>query len=89
MNNYDSTYEAIVHMAKAKMIMNSHKGDIESLNPATLVELAKSELAEVEMAMINGQDQVHVIEECADLMNYLVAMSHVAIENYRNRKNKP
>ena len=87
MNTYDDTYEAIVHMAKAKMIMNSHKGDIETLKPQVLIELAKSELAEIEMAMVNGSDQVHVIEECADLMNYLVAMSHVAINTYRNRKN--
>jgi len=78
MNTYDQTYEAIVLMAKAKMIMNSHKGDIESLPANTLLALAKAELAEVEEAVTSGSSQVHIIEECADLMNYLVALAHVA-----------
>ena len=85
MSKYDDTYKAIVHMAKAKMILNQHKGNIEEIPPEKLIELARSEMAEIEEAVKNGQNQVHVIEECSDLMNYLVAMSHVAIEKYRNR----
>ncbi len=83
---YDDTYDVVVTMAKIKMKMNSHKGDIESCAFDELIRLAGEELIELEQAIIASDNQLHVIEEVADTLNFTVAAAHKAIESYRTRK---
>ncbi len=86
---YDKTYDIVVHMAKVKMLMNEHKGDIEDTNTDVLIELAKGELDELHEAIRSNEEAdnyVHVIEEVADVLNFAIAAAHNAIEGYRSRK---
>ncbi len=82
---YDETYEIVVTMAKIKMRMNAHKGDIEDAHYDELINMAKEELCELGEAIM-GDSQVHIIEEAADVLNFTIAAAHKAIESYRTRK---
>ncbi len=84
--NYNETYEVIVLMAKVKMKMNSHKGNIEDLSAEQLISSAKDELDELYDSIVRGKNQTHIIEEAADVLNYAVAAAHKAIKLYRGRK---
>lgn len=84
-DKYDETYEIVVAMAKAKMMMNSHKGAIEDMGPIALVEKGKLEFDELEEA-ITSKDYAHIVEEVADVLNFAVAAAHKAIQDYRSRK---
>ena len=86
LNKYDETYDVLVNMAKAKMVMNSHKGDIEDMDTDMLIELAKGELDELKEAIDNGSI-INTIEEAADVANFVVAAVHRAMMIYRGRKN--
>ena len=86
MDKYDDTYDAVVHMAKCKMVMNKHKGNIEDIEPDVLINMAKDELDELELATKKDRDYTHVIEEVADVLNFAIAAAHQAIDGYRNRK---
>ncbi|MBW2637436.1 MAG: hypothetical protein JRC86_07955 [Deltaproteobacteria bacterium] len=83
---YDEVTAIIVSMAKAKMIMNSHKGNIENVSVDVLVKLAKTELDELREAVDSDGDYTHIIEEAADVLNYTIGVCYNAIEGYRNRK---
>tara|TARA_R110002096_G_scaffold367234_1_gene560567 strand:+ start:55 stop:318 length:264 start_codon:yes stop_codon:yes gene_type:complete len=83
---YDDTYDIVVSMAKTKMLMNAHKGDIEKVPTDVLVLKAKEELDELLEAINVGSDYVHVVEEVADILNFAVAAAYNAINNYRERK---
>lgn len=85
MDKYDDTYEAVVHMAKVKMVMNAHKGDIEDNTPNDLIIMAKDELRELEEAIGSG-DYMDIIEEVADVLNMTIAAAHQAMGRYRTRK---
>ncbi len=84
---YDKTYEIVVHMAKVKMLMNEHKGNIEDISTRILITKAKEELDELYESLA-GDDYVHIIEEVADVLNFAVAAAHNAINGYRKRKNE-
>lgn len=86
MSKYDDTYEVLVHMAKAKMVMNAHKGSIEDIDTDVLIELAKGELDELKEAINNG-DILNIIEEAGDVANFIVAATHRAVHHYRGRNN--
>lgn len=84
-DRYDDAFEAIKLVAKAKMVMNYHKGDIASCPTDVLINSLSSEIAELQDA-VAGEDIMHVIEEAADVFNFLVALTHQQIEKYRHRK---
>ena len=85
-NKYDETIEVISNMAKVKMTMNSHKGSIEDCTPLTILLMLREEVDELQSAIGAEEDLMHVIEEAADVMNFLVAVTHQQIEKYRTRK---
>lgn len=77
--------EAINSMARCKMAMNSHKGDIVDMDPLKIIESMRAEVKELEEAIIDGQ-LINIIEEAADVQNFLLAAVSQAIVNYRSRK---
>lgn len=85
---YDETYDIVVAMAKAKMMMNAHKGAIEDVPICDLISKGKEEFDELWEAVENksGVDYTHIIEEVADVLNFAVAAAHNAIQAYRSRK---
>ena len=85
MKKYDETLEVINQMAMVKMQMNAHKGAIEEGHPDRIVEMMRAEVLELSDAIHEG-NIMHVIEEAADVMNFLVAVTHQQIEAYRSRK---
>lgn len=87
MKNYNLDYQLLVSMAKIKMAMNAHKGDIEDISIPLLIQFAKDELDELGEALMGGEsNQILVIEEAADVVNYMVAAVRKATEAYKNRK---
>ena len=86
MSKYKDTYEVLVHMANTKMVMNSHKGNIENIPTNVLITKAIDELMELEQAISSG-NTIHVIEEAADVTNFVVAAVHNAIQSYRGKRN--
>ncbi|MCK5609718.1 hypothetical protein KAR91_48035 [Candidatus Pacearchaeota archaeon] len=84
-NKYDETIEVISNMAKVKMTMNAHKGEIENLPTLVISAAMKDEVAELESALLE-ENLMHIIEEAADVMNFLVAVTHQQIKKYRARK---
>lgn len=85
MTKYADAQEVINSMAQVKMTMNSHKGNIEDIAPASLINLIRGEVEELKDA-IAEDDLMHVIEEAADVQNFLLAVVHQQIEKYRGRK---
>lgn len=88
MTKYEETIEILNNMAKVKMTMNSHKGSIELNKPKVVLQQAFDELKELEQALLSDEDVelMHVIEEAADVQNFLIAIVHQQIEKYRSRK---
>jgi len=72
-------------MAGVKMRMNAHKGDIEDVDPLALIKKMRGEVDELEEAIQKG-DIMHIIEESADVFNFLVALTHQQVTKYRVRK---
>lgn len=85
MDKYTETKEILSNMAAVKMDMNSHKGNIEDVQVDRLVKMLSGEVDELKEA-IDSNDLMKVIEEAADVMNFLVATTHQQILKYRNRK---
>lgn len=83
---YDKTYDIVVSMARTKMLMNDHKGNIEDLSATELVKMGKEEFDELHEALSDDNNYIHVVEEVADILNFAVAAAHRAIEGYRRRK---
>lgn len=86
MSRYDETFEITVNMAKVKMAMNSHKGNIEDCDPRQTITMAKEELDEL-LAAIEEGNYLNIIEEVADVLNFSIAASYNALQKYRGRKN--
>ncbi len=85
MDEYNEVHEITVRMAGAKMRLNAHKGNIEDCDPEQLLTFLKSEVAELEEAMKEG-DMVRIMEEAGDAYNFLVGIVHQQITLYRMRK---
>jgi NTP pyrophosphatase (non-canonical NTP hydrolase) len=85
-DKYAATKEILSNMASIKMEMNSHKGSIENIDSMTLVALLGDEVAELREAVAK-ENMLHILEEAADVMNYLTALIHKETHKYRNRKN--
>jgi len=84
---FDEVFEIVVSMAKTKMMMNSHKGDISDISSDVLLDCTRREIIELKQAIDDG-NYVHIIEEVADVMNFAVASAYHAIQDYRNRNEK-
>jgi len=82
---YDEAYDIVIAMAKAKMMMNAHKGKIEEVPIDQLIAMGMEEFSELKDAIYGG-DYTHIIEEVADVLNFAVAAAYNAIEGYRKRK---
>lgn len=85
MDKYDETHRIISNMAGVKMRMNNHKGNIEDCEPQFIMDRLKEEAVELDKAVEEG-DILHIIEEAADVFNFLVAITHQQVEKYRTRK---
>ena len=83
---YDDAHSVIRDMANVKMTMNSHKGVIEDVNQTALMQMLRHEVKELAEALEEG-NLLHIIEEAADVNNFLVALVQQQINKYRNRKN--
>lgn len=84
---YDDANDVIKSMAEVKMVMNSHKGAIEDKTPEALVGLLRQEVEELGEAVEEG-NLLHIIEEAADVHNFLVALIQQQIDKYRTRKHE-
>lgn len=82
MDKYADTRSVIENMAKVKMAMNSHKGNIEDMDVSKIRSLLSEEISE----LFEAEDMLHVIEEAADVHNFLLALVHKKVEEYRSRK---
>lgn len=82
---YKDTFDVINQMAMVKMAMNRHKGNIENNETSAIIEMLRAEVEELSQAT-KEPDILHIIEEAADVMNFLVAVTHQQIERYRGRK---
>lgn len=82
MDKYADTRSVIENMASVKLAMNSHKGNIEDMGVSEIRNLLSEEVSE----LFEAEDMLHVIEEAADVYNFLLALTHKKIEEYRNRK---
>ena len=87
-DQYDDAFEAIKLVAKAKMVMNYHKGDIADIDRNRIIGMMKDEMEELESA-ISQKHLMNIIEEAADVYNFLVALVHQKIQEYRGRKQLP
>jgi NTP pyrophosphatase (non-canonical NTP hydrolase) len=84
-DRYREVKEVINDMAAVKMHMNAHKGDIEEVDEQQLLAKLYEEITELEQAIQKG-DYMNVLEEAADMTNFLVAIVHRQVTKYRTRK---
>lgn len=82
MGKYGDTIAVIENMARVKLAMNSHKGAIEDMSEEEILNCLDGELTELK----NSVDMLNTIEEAADMYNFLMALVHKKIEEYRTRK---
>ncbi len=85
MKKYDDAMEMIAHAARYKMLLNSHKGDIETVPLKAAISMLNSEIEELVRAYGKG-DWEKVIVEAGDVMNFLTGIVHQAMTQYRTRK---
>ena len=85
MDKYDEIHDIIVKTAGAKMQLNSHKGQIEDVDPEKLFKMLQGEMDELGEAMSEA-DIMHIIEEAGDVFNFLVGVVHQQVQLYRMRK---
>jgi len=85
MDRYDETHRVISNMAGVKMRLNSHKGDIEDVDPKKLLEMLRAEVEELSEA-IDNENIMEIIDEASDVFNFLVGIVHQQITKYRTRK---
>lgn len=82
---YNESMQVICDFARVKMTLNSHKGNIEGIDPLAAIKLARKELDELQEAVRLGNLEKTMVE-CGDVMNFLVSITYNAIERYRKRK---
>lgn len=85
MDRYAETKQILNDMASVKMAMNSHKGRIEDQYVGDIVKMLNDEISELVDALDKG-DLMDVLQEAADVQNFLLAITHQQINKYRNRK---
>ena len=77
-------YDIVVSMARTKMLMNAHKGNIEDVDNRELIKMAIGEIHELEEAITNS-GYMEIIEEAADVLNFVIAAVHKSVHGYRGR----
>lgn len=82
MDKYADTRSVIENMASVKLAMNSHKGNIEDMDVSKIRSLLSDEVTE----LFEAEEMLHVIEEAADVYNFLLALVHKKVTEYRERK---
>lgn len=82
MAKYDDTIAVIEDMARVKRSMNSHKGNIEDMTEGQILDCLAGEFTELKEA----KGMLNTIEEAADMYNFIMALTHKKIEEYRTRK---
>lgn len=85
MSRYSEAQAIINKMAEVKMTMNAHKGNIEDGKPLDILKLMDGEVAELAEAVEQG-NMMHIIEEAADVQNFLLALVQQQLNAYRSRK---
>ncbi len=85
MNKYKEAAEILNSMAEVKMAMNNHKGKIEDAAHQSIMSALDNELEELSEAL-SDQDMIHIIEEAADVQNFLLALVQQQLNKYRSRK---
>lgn len=85
MSKYAEAEAIIRDMARVKMTLNSHKGRIEDVDPRILIGRLKDEVEELEEA-IKSKNIIDVLEEAADVQNYVLAVVQKQLDKYRSRK---
>ena len=85
MNKYQEAQDVINKMAEVKMQMNAHKGNIEDMEPGDICVAISDEVSEL-AAAFDDQNLLNIIEEAADVQNFLLAAVQQAINAYRGRK---
>jgi DNA-binding FrmR family transcriptional regulator len=86
MDKYAETKQIINDMASVKMAMNSHKGQIEDIHPDKIMTCIRGEICELETAIHEDEHIVDILQEVADVQNFLIAVAHQQIKKYRSRK---
>tara|TARA_R110001606_G_C15052987_1_gene613754 strand:+ start:236 stop:508 length:273 start_codon:yes stop_codon:yes gene_type:complete len=86
LDNYAETKQIINDMASVKMAMNSHKGKIENAEAGEILALMQHEMDELREA-INSASLMDILQEAADVQNFLVALIQQQVIKYRSRKN--
>lgn len=87
MTKYDEAMQLLCDAARFKMLLNTHKGNIEALSTEGLIENLLKELDEINEATAEDNYE-KVLVETADAFNYLIAIAYNATVNYRRRKEK-
>lgn len=82
MDKYDDTVAVIENMARVKLAMNSHKGKIEDMDEESIIRCLRQEIDELEAS----DSLINSIEEASDVYNFLMALVHKKITQYRGRK---
>lgn len=87
MDRYHETKQILNDMASVKMSMNSHKGVIEDCDREMIMTALCDEVHELKKAL-EGNSLMSVIEEAADVQNFLVALVQQQVSQYRSRKDR-
>jgi len=85
MGDYSEAQAIINKMAEAKMVMNAHKGNIEDVHVSRLLKCIRDEVNELDAAT-DADNIMHIIEEAADVQNFLLALVQQQLNAYRSRK---
>lgn len=84
-DKYEETKRILNDMASVKMAMNSHKGNIEDAYVGDIVKMMTDEIQELVEALDKG-NIMDILQEAADVQNFLLAVVHQQIQKYRSRK---
>jgi hypothetical protein len=84
---YDIARNILNHNCSAKWLMNSHKDGDDAFAGTELdiLELVINELEELKDAVINDET-VKILEESADVVNFIIILIMKRVEKYQNRK---
>lgn len=75
---YEREMKTFVDAMRYKMIKNAHKGRWEDLDLKSALQRLKEEVKELETA-INQNNEIEIILESADVANFAMMVSNIAI----------
>jgi hypothetical protein len=77
--------KALAEMMERKLQLNEHKGTKGLNDLGYLINRAKEELAEVEIAFGNDSSAVEILAECADVANFALFLAQLACKQSGDR----